>query len=212
MKDWGCEAIFFFNYNRINMGIANDLVEPHMEALLGQERLQALRTGLRRMRPDEREARVRRSIGEALEEMGAPYLIPFLFRREAGRVSHYICFMTKNRRGYEIMKEIMASRGIVDEDGVPKFEYFPPVGGVQLSLDVERPYATLLLDLLRRFGGQTLPVLQIHDTHSVGTPFIKRNYKRAIMQLETAGRVQCRPPTADRRPGTLADNVLVTFP
>jgi len=24
LKDWGCDAIFFFNYNRINMGINNE--------------------------------------------------------------------------------------------------------------------------------------------------------------------------------------------
>ena len=38
LKDWGCDCVFFFNYNRINMGLGNDAVEKHMDALFGKER------------------------------------------------------------------------------------------------------------------------------------------------------------------------------
>ena len=38
LKDWACECIFFFNYNRINMGLGNDAVKEHMDALFGEER------------------------------------------------------------------------------------------------------------------------------------------------------------------------------
>ena len=31
LKDWACECIFFFNYNRINMGVNNDSVKDHIE-------------------------------------------------------------------------------------------------------------------------------------------------------------------------------------
>ena len=42
LKDWGCDCIFFFNYNRINMGLANSAVAEHMEALFGAERFPRL--------------------------------------------------------------------------------------------------------------------------------------------------------------------------
>jgi three-Cys-motif partner protein len=29
IKDWGCDCIFFFNYNRINMGLPNPKVKTH---------------------------------------------------------------------------------------------------------------------------------------------------------------------------------------
>jgi three-Cys-motif partner protein len=35
LKNWGSDCIFFFNYNRINMGVGNDAVLQHMEALFG---------------------------------------------------------------------------------------------------------------------------------------------------------------------------------
>ena len=30
IKDWGCDCVFFFNYNRINAGIGNPVVAGHM--------------------------------------------------------------------------------------------------------------------------------------------------------------------------------------
>jgi three-Cys-motif partner protein len=33
LKNWGCDAIIFFNYNRINRGLSNPAVQAHMNAL-----------------------------------------------------------------------------------------------------------------------------------------------------------------------------------
>ena len=38
IKDWGCDCVFFFNYNRINAGFTNAKVEHHIAALFGEER------------------------------------------------------------------------------------------------------------------------------------------------------------------------------
>lgn len=38
LKDWGCDCIFFFNYNRISMGLPNKVVDQHMNALFGEQR------------------------------------------------------------------------------------------------------------------------------------------------------------------------------
>jgi three-Cys-motif partner protein len=211
IKDWGCEVVFFFNYNRINMGIANNLVEPHMQALFGEERLAALRQEMMSLSPEERENRVRRALGEALEEMGARFLIPFRFKRHAGRVSHYICFVSKHPLGYSIMKNIMANRGVVDEDGVPLFEYIPGFEGRQLAFERDRPIEALPAELLTTFAGQTLTMEAVYDVHNVGTPFIKPNYKRVLMQMEERGEIACEPDRESRRANTLADQVLISF-
>ena len=42
IKDWGCDCVFFFNYNRINAGISNDKVKEHMDALFEKERADGL--------------------------------------------------------------------------------------------------------------------------------------------------------------------------
>lgn len=213
IKDWGCEVVFFFNYNRINMGIANNLVESHMQALFGEERLASLRQEIGPLKPEDREARVRRALGEALEEMGGRFLISFRFRGQGGRVSHYICFVSKHQLGYSIMKSVMAKRGAVDEDGVPLFEYIPKSAGKQLTFERDRPIQGLPADLLSKFAGQTLTMKEVYDRHNVKTPFIKRNYKTVLMEMEERGQIQCKKPDREpRRAGTLADDVLVSFP
>ena len=67
IKDWGCEAIFFFNYNRINMGISNEIVKPHMEGLFGQDRLKELRSSLPTLSPRERGLRIKQALAGSLE-------------------------------------------------------------------------------------------------------------------------------------------------
>ncbi len=210
IKNFGCEAVFFFNYNRINAAVDNELVEPHMEALFSPARLVELRGWLRAAEPASRESLILRALGDSLQELGGELLLPFRFLREGGRVSHYVCFVTKNKVGYAIMKDIMAKHGAVDEDGVPRFEYFPAVKGRQLVFETHRPLLQLPEDLLRTFAGQTLSVQQIFDNHNVGKPFLKKHYKVVLLHMESARRIRCSP--ADRTKDTLANKTLVTFP
>lgn len=212
IKDFGCEAIFFFNYNRINMAITNDRVEPHMTALFGDSRLSELRRELAGLSSHGREAVVRRALGEVFEEIGAAYLIPFEFRRRGGRLSHHICFVTKHPLGYSIMKSVMASKGVVDADGVPTFEYMPRQSGRQLAFDESRPILSLAGELRQAYRGRSLTVGSIYDDHNVGTPFIKPNYKTVLKEMELRGEVSCEPPLASRPRNTMADGVIVTFP
>jgi len=109
LKDWGCDCIFFFNYNRINMGLSNRLVVEHMNALFGTERADILRQELEPLSPGERELLIIEELSKALKDKGGKYVLPFRFRNEKGsRTSHHLIFVSKNIRGYEIMKEIMA--------------------------------------------------------------------------------------------------------
>lgn len=55
IKDWGCDCIFFFNYNRINPGLSNRSVEKNMNDLFGREKADELRSQLKTKTPHERE-------------------------------------------------------------------------------------------------------------------------------------------------------------
>jgi len=124
VKNWGCDCIFFFNYNRINMGLGNDAVKNHINALFGKERASELREKLQLLNPANKEIAIVEEICEALKEMGGEYVLPFRFRHENGnRTSHHLIFVSKHVRGYEIMKEIMAKESSTTEQGVPSFEY-----------------------------------------------------------------------------------------
>ncbi|HXF52095.1 MAG TPA: three-Cys-motif partner protein TcmP [Dehalococcoidia bacterium] len=217
VQGFGCDAIFFFNYNRVQSGVSNDRVEAHMRGLFGALRLAGLRDQLRALPPQERERAISRALADSLAEHGAPLMLPFKVWTPRKRISHYLCFITKNKTAYLIMKEIMAQHGWADEDGVPRLEYVPQRSGRQLQLfEVQRPIRNLGVDLARTFQGRTLQVRDVVSEHNVGTPFVKANYKKVLLEMEAKGQVACEPPADRRRKQkgrpTLADTVRVTFP
>lgn len=114
------------------------------------------------------------------------------------------------------MKGIMAKASSGHQDGVPSYEYSPIKQVQPFLFTLSRPIATLKEELLGRFLGQSLTVLDVYNQHNVGTPYIKSNYKKALLQLEDEGAIATEPP-ADRRrkikgASTLSDDVSITFP
>jgi three-Cys-motif partner protein len=217
LKDWGCDCIFFFNYNRINMGLRNPIVEEHMNALFGKARADSLRERLEGVAPRERELTIVEELAAALKDKGGRYVLPFAFRNERGeRTSHHLIFVSKHFRGYEIMKDIMARESSSADQGVPSFMYNPADRRQPLLFELTRPLEELSEMLLREYAGRTLTLRQIYEQHSVGRPFILRNYRDVIRRLEGEDRLSVSPPAMKRpkRNGevTVAEHVTVTFP
>jgi len=65
VKDWACECVLFFNYNRINAGLGNDAVREHMNALFG-EHADELRQELEGLDPSARELTIVERLSTAL--------------------------------------------------------------------------------------------------------------------------------------------------
>lgn len=211
IKDWGSDCIFFFNYNRINAGISNELVDEHIDALFGAERAEQLRAAVNGRSSAQREALVLEHIAQAIKELGGKYVLPFRFRNARGtRSTHHLIFVSKHVRGYEIMKEIMAKESSTHDQGVPSFEYSPADASTPLLFSLQRSLDRLADELLTTFSGRTVTMIQIYNEHQVDTPYIKKNYKDALLSLEASKRITARP--AERRAGTFGDDVVVIFP
>jgi three-Cys-motif partner protein len=217
LKNWGCDCIFFFNYNRINMGLNNPTVREHMNVLFGEARANRIREKSNGLSPEEREALIIEELSQALKEMGANYVLPFSFKNEQGtRTKHYLIFATKDFKGYEIMKDIMAGESSEQEQGVPTFEYSPAAERFPLLFELSRPLDDLEDMLLSDFAGQRLSMQAVYQQHSVGRRYIKKNYKKALTNLEAARKISTEPPVDKRskRDGvaTFGDNVVIRFP
>ncbi len=217
LRNWGCDCIFFFNYNRINMGLSNTLVREHMNALFGETRADALRAQLEVMEPSEREMAIVEELAQALKDMGGNYVLPFRFVDAYGtRTSHHLVFVSKNVLGYTIMKEIMAAESSRTEQGVPALEYNPVDARYPLLFELSRPLDDLADILVAEFAGQTLTMQDVFERHQVGQRFIEKNYKDALRTLEEQGRITVHPPVCDRprrnNQVTFASRVRVTFP
>jgi len=211
LKNWGCDCIFFFNYNRINAGLNNPAVKQHMDVLFGQVRAESLRVKLAPLSPSERETAIVEELTQALRDLGAQFVLPFCFKNEGGkRTSHHLILATKHPRGYGIMKEIMAKLSSEEHEGVPSFEYCPASSIHPLLFELTRPLTDLQGMLLKEFAGQSLTMKEVFERHNVGRPYIRRNYSEVLLAMESDKVVKTDPEK--RRKGTFADHVRITFP
>ncbi|GAB4315842.1 MAG: three-Cys-motif partner protein TcmP [Phototrophicales bacterium] len=210
LKDWGCDGIFFFNYNRIHMGIQNPKVKEHMDALFGEDKADWLRSELDKVESShDKELMIVETLSQALKDMGGEYVLPFRFKDEKGkRTMHHLIFVSKHFKGYEMMKEVMAKESSTQTQGVPSFEYNRASQLQPLLFSLSRPLDELGDMLLEAFSGQTLSMVDIYKRHNVGTPFIKSNYKKVLWELEEKGLITA----SKHKAGSFADHVIVTFP
>lgn len=212
LKDWGCEVLFFFNYNRVNMDITNETVTKHMEALFGADRLATLRAAVAGLSGGAREHAVMAALAEMVREVGGQFILPFRFVKDgAERTSHCLVFVSKHFLGSKIMRDVMAKASSYSVDGVASFEYNPDPNP-PLFLPDGRTVEALGESLTVELAGKMMAVGEVFERHSLDKLYVIRNYKDALMRLEARGRVLADPPSDKRREGTLADRVKITFP
>lgn len=219
LRGWGCDLLLFFNYNRINAAITNEVFDEHMSNLFGKTRLDDLRTRVKGRAPHERVKIVLDSFAQALKEKGFEYVLPFEFSKsDMRKISHHLVFVTKSVFAYGVMKEIMAQESSEEIHGVASFKYTNSLTKDETPLLylLARPIADLGEMLLSDFSGQTITCKEIYQQHHVGKQFILKNYKAALLHLEEEGKVSTEPPAEKRRiikgKRTFADGVKVKFP
>lgn len=217
IKDWGCDCVFFFNYNRVNMGVNNDLIRPHMASLFGDEQLDMLRKECVAKSPAEREMIVVQALCDALKNNGSQYVLPFRFKNEEGtRTSHHLIFLSKSFRGYDIMKEIMYKESSENIGGVASFEYNPADSNFKqgsLFDMLSRPLDELRGMLLQEYRGRTISFNQLYEQHSVDKPYVKKNYKDVLKDLLAEGEIVAVNAKTNKPPrkGTFSDDMVITF-
>jgi len=213
LKDWGCDCVFFFNYNRISMGIGNAVVEEHMDSLFGKARADKLREQFKMqdLKPHEREAFIVEEMKAALEEMGGKYVLPFRFRNlEGTRTTHHLFFVSKHFRGYEIMREVMYKHSH-KEGAVAKFEYNPADARWPSLFELVRPLGDLEDMLLADCVGVSTKLRPLFERHSKGKGYVLKNYRDVLCRMEQEGKISMDPSCPPRRRGTIGKDVVITF-
>src|SRR2546423_1516368 len=144
LRPWGCDCVFFFNYNRINAALSNPVFNENMNTFFGKDRADRLRLNLKGKRPSERQVIIISELKDALNELGGKYTIEYYFKDSSGeKTSHFLIFASKNVKGYDIMKDIMGRESSNIDQGVPSFGFSPL--DKDKALDKER--APTLFDL-----------------------------------------------------------------
>lgn len=214
---WGSDLIIFFNYNRVNAALDNEVFRQNMESLFGRDRLNELKLEIEGLQPADRETCVIETFAQALKEVGGQHVLPFRFTTEGGkRTSHHLVFVSKDFKGFEIMRNIMAKESSSTDQGVPSFTYNPADRRFPLLFELWRPLDELGEMLTAEFAGSQITMSEIYQRHSVGRRFVERNYKDALRRLEKEGRIKSQPPAEQRRvlkgEVSFGPNVMVTFP
>lgn len=97
LRPWGCDCIFFFNYNRINAALSNPKFVANMDAFFGKERANRLRATIEGRSPDQREQLIISELKSALHELGATYNVEYFFKDTSGqKTSHFLIFASKH--------------------------------------------------------------------------------------------------------------------
>ena len=217
IKDWGCDCVFFFNYNRVNMGVNNDAIKQHMASLFGDEQLQAIRQECKGKLSGERELIVVQALCDALRNNGSQFVLPFRFKNAEGtRTSHHLIFLSKSFRGYDIMKEIMYKESSDNSGGVASFEYNPRDAHFKqgsLFDMLSRPLDDLQGMLLQQYAGRMIDFNALYEEHSVDKPYIRKNYKEVLKSLFEGNKIVAVSAKTGKQPrkGTFSDDMKITF-
>ena len=115
------------------------------------------------------------------------------------RISHHLLFVSKNFRGYPLMKEIMAPESSSAPQGVPSFEYNPRDYSMLPSFELYQPPDELEKRLLADLGGRTLTMNQIYERpQRQQAVHQEKNYKQALQALYARGAIEAQPRTQAR--------------
>ena len=114
------------------------------------------------------------------------------------------------------MKQIMAEQSSKFYQGVPTFEFNPHPDPYENSFFPYSPLDLLEKDLLTKFKGKSCKMIDVYFEHNLGTPYLRSNYKQALLNLEEKGKIKVNPSKANRRRYkgkiTMSDTVIISFP
>lgn len=216
---FGCEVIMLFNYNRIKGAVNNQSVKDRVISLFGVKALERLKEVLTEIADSkEKEAEILNTFCDSLKRLGINYTLPYCVRKTSqDSTSHYLIFLTKHEKGYEIMKSTMAKYSSNTDEWIPSFKFDPKLNKNQYYLfDPTYQPEILAKELLVYFRGRTLSFKDIFKVHGPTGPYLRRHYKEVIELIESNGTIFVIPPRKKRivRKGirTLADSAIIEFP
>jgi three-Cys-motif partner protein len=207
---WGSDFLFFFNYNRINMNLGCEAMNEPINEFFSAGRAQELRSKITSLRPAQREEEILAAMKKAIKDLGA-HVGTFKYRSESGsRSRHHLICVSKHKQGMALFKEISARESTRFDDNVPSLEHNP--GSDPLQRLLFSPLNDLETDLLATYTGKVMTPGQIYHAHHNGKPYVLKNYRQALLNLEERGDVSVDPPKGVRpRTATIPVDAKVTF-
>lgn len=214
IKDFGCDCLVFLHSSGINRNISKDLDKrKDVIPIFGQKRFQEL---LARFESPScnRISEVLAAFRTASRDVGARYSVALQFNRpNSKRISHHLVFLSKNIKGFRIMRNIMAGFSLKDE-GIPRYVYIEGSDRCydQLYFKDISPMQLLKDRVLTIVGESEMPVGSIVDAVDESDwNYTAKNVKTAVEMLAEEDRLKATHPAGKTiRKNTMPDQVLVS--
>lgn len=222
IQNFGCDGLFFFNYNGINRSFqSNKKLLMHMRSLFG-DGADELISEVKGLASIEREERIIKYFESEVKKINNAYVTGFRFIMPGrSRTSHYLFHVTTNSKGFEIFKEVIEKLN-PDEDGFPLYIFDPnkisdnkkESYSLDLSKYISGNKENLAQNLLDNFKGKSVTFEDICKHHVGRSLFTIKNHRKSLLYLETEEKVKVddfKPDGQKRKNGTFPDGVKISF-
>ena len=212
LKDKGCDCIFFFNYNRINAAVENSSFEDgSIQEIFGKKKTEELKSRLIGKKPYERETITLEFLRETLKTKKGEYTFAIRFKNKKNKkTSHFLILTSKHQLAHSFIKEVTFKKATGYLHSMDAFEFDPKQTKQLQIFDIANPQE-LANDLEEKFKGEQIKVKELYWRNHMGTPYLKKHYKKALLYLEIKGTVEVLPDGKRRPKGTLGDDKVVKF-
>lgn len=220
LENWGNDCVFYLSTYGIRRNIKKDNQRANLVRIFGEQEYETLRENFKSCKNAKQQDRlILKTVDKVLNKEKKIYSCGIRIDFEHRKMSNYfLVFISKHWRGFKIMKEIMSKHSISDSDGVPDFVFNTRLMGLPKQRPLIRNYTKLenIKTSLINIGFSKPLTFENICTHLQLNkfPFNDSNIKRALLELESEGKIVVdKPPEKRIKNGevTLGPKRIVTF-
>ena len=195
---WGNELFIFINSKRINPALENDKFEEPMRCLFPNS-YDKVKVEIRNKRTvSERLQFIIDNLGKEYEALlkSRVYYTAFKFQEEdIETTSHFILHLTKNSRGFDLVKQIyndFANVGTVfDGINTYTFDVKKIINPVEELFDTNSENIDALKNmLLEEYKGRTITSYDLFEKHQQNCLYSRSHYVKALRRLVEEGLIE----------------------
>ena len=219
VKNWGSDCLFYLSTSGIRRNIDKKHQRDFMVEIFNEGGLERLEDGLATQGSlIQRDSLILKELNSNLNRHVKIYMISFAMEYEQNQsTSHYLVFICKHSKGFELMKDIMSVYSLKDASDIPLWIYSTLKSDVPVQGELFNDrMQSLKKDVLQDFRGQRLQVgIVVEHCHILKYLYTEKNIKAALMELENTNELTIDKPRErrQRRNGrlTLGNNHIVSF-
>lgn len=194
LKNWGNEIFLFVNTKRLNPAITNSYFQDSIERIYPKSFEKVKKEFITISGLQERLFYIINTLGNEFSILlgGRVFYTAFQFQEEdVNTTSHFILHLTKNPKGYELVKTIyndFANVGTVF-DGKHTYTFDPKVTSnpIELFDFNDENIETLSMSLYNKYKGKVIDALTLFKQDQIHTQYSPSHYVRALRNLVGKG-------------------------